>query len=55
MVNPEQAVIQVNKILGLFREQNWPIYHVRHISIKSRAVFIIPDTAGADFYKDCSP
>ncbi|WP_026891485.1 cysteine hydrolase family protein [Lacrimispora aerotolerans] len=55
LVHPEQAVMQTNKILGFFREQNWPIYHVRHISINPGAVFFIPDTTGADFYKDCNP
>jgi hypothetical protein len=40
MVNPEQAVIQVNKILGLFREQNWPIYHVLYLLYQTLLVLI---------------
>lgn len=55
LVNPEQAVIQANKILEFFRKQNLPIYHVRHISLNPDAKFFIPDTTGADFYKDCNP
>lgn len=55
LVNPEQAAIQANKILIFFREQGWPIYHVRHISTNPGAGFFIPDTAGADFYKNSCP
>jgi nicotinamidase-related amidase len=55
LVAPEQAVIQVNKILKFFRECNWPIYHVRHINQDPDAAFFIPGTAGVDFYKACLP
>lgn len=55
LVNPEQAAMQANKILTFFRTQKWPIYHVCHISVNPRAVFFIPETTGADFYKDCCP
>ncbi|MBE5988178.1 MAG: cysteine hydrolase [Paenibacillaceae bacterium] len=55
LVNPEQAALQASKVLTFFREHNLPIYHVRHISINPGAVFFIPETAGAEFYKECSP
>jgi nicotinamidase-related amidase len=55
LVNPEKAAIQANKILTFFREQGWPIYHVRHINLKADAVFFLPGTAGCDFYKECAP
>lgn len=55
LVKPVPAAMQANKILTFFRKQHWPIYHVRHVSVNSDAVFFIPDTAGVDFYKDCAP
>lgn len=32
-----------------------PIFHVRHISTNPGASFFLPDTVGAEFYKDCCP
>lgn len=55
LVKPEQAAIQANKILTFFRSRHWPIYHVRHVSVNSDAVFFMPGTAGVDFYKECTP
>lgn len=55
LVSPEQAAIQVKKILTFFREQGWPIYHVRHISTSPSASFFLPDTEGSEFYKDIYP
>lgn len=52
---PEQAAGQANKILTFFRQQGWPVFHVRHISTRPGAAFFIPDTVGADFYKDTRP
>lgn len=55
LVSPEQAAIQAKKILTFFREQRWPIYHVRHISTSPSASFFLPDTEGSEFYKDIYP
>ncbi len=55
LVKPEQSAIQANKVLTFFRSRHWPIYHVRHVSVNSDAVFFMPGTAGVDFYKDCTP
>jgi nicotinamidase-related amidase len=55
LVHPEQAAMQANKVLTFFRKQNLPIFHVRHISTNPGASFFLPDTVGAEFYKDCWP
>lgn len=55
LTKPEQAAQQANKILTFFRQQGWPVFHVRHISTRPDADFFIPDTVGADFYKDTRP
>ncbi len=55
LVSPEQAAIQAKKILTLFREQRWPIYHVRHISTSPSAKFFLPDTEGSEIHQDIYP
>ncbi|MDF2514311.1 MAG: isochorismatase hydrolase [Herbinix sp.] len=55
LINPEKAALQANKILTFFREKGWPIYHVRHINVKTDAAFFIPGTAGSEFYRECCP
>lgn len=55
LVSPEQATFQAKKILTFFREQGWPIFHVRHISTSPKAKFFLPDTEGSEFYKDIYP
>ncbi|MFA9376301.1 MAG: cysteine hydrolase family protein [Lachnotalea sp.] len=55
LVNPEQASMQAKKVLTFFREQNWSIFHVRHISVNPGATFFLPDSVGAEFIKDCCP
>lgn len=55
LINPEQAGIMAYKILSIFREKGWLVFHVRHISTNANAGFFLPDTEGADFYQLTSP
>lgn len=55
LIHPEQAARQAKKMLDFFREQQWPIYHIRHISIRPSAGFFISETTGAEFYKETCP
>lgn len=55
LVNTEQAAIEAKKILTFFRQQGWPVYHVRHISTSPNASFFLPDTEGSEFYKEVCP
>lgn len=55
LINPEQAAMQAGKILTLFREKGWPIFHVHHISTHENADFFLPDTEGSDFYRQVYP
>ena len=55
LVNPEKAAVQAKKILTFFREQGWPIYHVRHINQKVDAAFFLPETSGSGFFSECYP
>lgn len=55
LAHPEQAAIQAKKVLDFFREQSWPIFHVRHISLNPNATFFVADTEGAEFYHETCP
>ncbi|MFT4145470.1 MAG: cysteine hydrolase family protein [Mobilitalea sp.] len=55
LVNAEQAAIQAKKVLTLFREKGWMIFHVRHLSTKPGASFFIPGTEGSEINKDVCP
>ncbi len=30
LVEPEQAAQQISRVLAVFREQNWPVIHIKH-------------------------
>ncbi len=53
--NPEDAARNVGKALELFRQRQWPVFHVQHLSLSSDATFFLPNTIGADIYKGCAP
>lgn len=55
LVQPEKAAEQAKRILEVFRKNDWPIFHVQHISTRSDAGFFAPDTIGVNFYKDVCP
>ena len=42
LYKPEKALEQIQKALRLFREKEWPIYFIRHISSqKSASIFLV--------------
>jgi nicotinamidase-related amidase len=43
------------QLLGFFRENKWPTYHIQHISIQKRATFFLPDTDGAKIHESIKP
>lgn len=43
------------RLLNAFRQAQWPVFHVRHISNKPGAVFFLPDTAGAEIHQSVAP
>ena len=55
LVDPEQAAEQAFKVLSFFRKNEWPVFHVRHLSTRQGASFFIPDTEGSEFYKANEP
>ncbi len=45
---PVQAAENAAKVLSLFRDQSWPVFHVQHIANRPGATFFLPGTEGAD-------
>ena len=53
--NPEPAAEKAGDALRLFRENGWPIFHVRHVNTNVNATFFLPDTDGIRFYQPLMP
>ena len=46
------AGLKAGALLSVFRENNWPTFHIQHLSVQPGATFFLPDTAGAKIH-DC--
>lgn len=55
LAGPEAASAEAARLLSFFREHNWPIFHIRHISQWADATFFLPDTSGAEIHVSCQP
>lgn len=47
-----EAGQRAGEVLSVFRENNWPTFHIQHLSVQPGATFFLPDTAGSDIH-DC--
>jgi nicotinamidase-related amidase len=52
---PEAAAANAARALADFRRRNWPVFHVRHLSVRPGATFFIPGTAGAEIHESVRP
>ncbi len=43
------------KMLDFFRAEQWPVFHVQHLSIQKEAFFFIPGTQGAEINSCVTP
>ena len=50
-----EASQAAKKLLGFFREKKLPIVHVQHISTRTGATFLLPNTEGIDFHENVMP
>jgi len=55
LVGSIQAAAAATRLLAAFRKEQWPLYHVQHISAQSGATFFLPGTPGAEIYDAVSP
>ena len=51
----EAAGAHAGKALEKFRNENLPIIHVRHLSVRPGATFFLPGTKGADIHPSVAP
>lgn len=50
-----RASLIANKLLSLFRQEELPIFHLQHISIRQGATFFFPNTFGVEFHSAVKP
>ncbi len=51
----DEAVKKALNVLNYFRNENLPVFHIRHISSKENATFFKKDTAGAEIHNLLTP
>lgn len=52
--NNPNAEVNIAKLLALWRERSWPIFHVRHVSLEPNSTYR-PGQPGAEFKNEVSP
>ncbi|MDN3594473.1 cysteine hydrolase family protein [Zunongwangia endophytica] len=52
---PEEASLNVKKILEEFRKEKLPIIHIQHESLRSDASFFVPKTEGVEIHENVKP
>ena len=55
LVNIGQAAQNAQRLLQKFREKNFPIIHIQHISTRPGAAFFLPNTKGVEINKMVFP
>lgn len=55
LYEPEKALEQIQKVLRLFREKEWPVFFIRHVSIPGKASVFIPGTMGVELHPKLIP
>ena len=55
VVNSEAATKKAKSLLDAYRNNNFPVIHVQHISTREGATFFLPDTKGAEIHKSVQP
>jgi nicotinamidase-related amidase len=52
LVGISEAGQKAGELLSFFRANNWPTFHIQHLSVRKGATFFLPDTEGAEIH-DC--
>ena len=51
----KDAVFAAARLLAAFREAEWPVCHIQHISSRAGATFFLPGTSGIDIHPAVKP
>jgi nicotinamidase-related amidase len=54
-VGAVEASLAAKKLLSHFREKKLPVVHIQHISTRSGATYLLPNTEGIDFHENVMP
>lgn len=49
------ASANASALLALFRKNQWPTFHIQHISEHEGATFFLPDTKGIELHESITP
>lgn len=55
LVGINTASANMSALLALFRKNQWPTFHIQHISEHEGATFFLPDTKGVELHESISP
>lgn len=55
LVNMNAAAVNAALLLSFFRNRNWPVVHIQHLSTRPNASFFIPGTKGVEIHSSVSP
>lgn len=55
LVGMDAAAKRASELLGAFRKNGLPLYHVQHLSVRPGATFFIPNTPGAEIHEAVKP
>jgi nicotinamidase-related amidase len=55
LAGSEVAAACAARLINAFRQAQWPVVHVRHISTRAGAGFFLPDTPGAEIHPSVTP
>jgi nicotinamidase-related amidase len=51
----QAAAEKAGAAMAFFRKQGWPIFHVRHLSVRPGSTFFLPGTKGAQIHEAVRP
>lgn len=55
LVGSDIAASRSARLLNAFRQAQWPVFHVQHISNRPGAVYFLPGTPGAEIHPSVAP
>ncbi|HEY9644122.1 MAG TPA: cysteine hydrolase family protein [Coleofasciculaceae cyanobacterium] len=50
-----EASLKASQLLSFYRQQQLPVFHLQHLSIRQGATFFFPNTPGAEFHPHVRP
>lgn len=55
LINPVEASLKARKIIDFFRENNFPIAHIQHLSADPNMPIFVPKTFGSEIHENVKP